>query len=198
MRVDAVALNAEQIFLDALGREPTPDELQDIRLNLWMLTRAGFAVDDPTNAPLIAPWAWMWARLPRHGQIQAAPAVPSPEVTERWQKGIETIEAIRREIPAKLDPGALAAAIAERFPPLVVQHRIDGSALTRTLRESFTLIWVWLAAFAIGLAGVLGWHYGALHERAALAPRIVQQTAPSRHRPGVIEAPARSHARHRR
>jgi len=191
-----VALNAEQIFLDALGREPTPDELQDIRLNLWMLTRAGFAVDDPSNAPLIAPWAWMWARLPRPDQPRAAPAAPSPAATEDSQAVIETIEAIPRDIPAKLDPSTLAAAIAERFPPLIVQHRIDGSALTRTLRESFTLLWVWLAAFAIGLAGALGWHYGALHERAALAPKIVQQTAPSRHRPRVIEAPAR--ARHRR
>jgi len=188
-----VALNAEQIFLDALGREPTADELQDIRLNLWMLTRAGFAVDDPSNAPLIAPWAWMWARLPRPDPPRAAPAAPSPAATEPPQAVTETIA---QEVPAKLDPGALAAAIAERFPPLIVQHRIDGSALTRTLRESFTLLWVWLAAFAIGLAGVLGWHYGALHERAALAPRIVQQTAPSRHRPRVIEAPAR--ARHRR
>ena len=191
-----MALNAEQIFLDALGREPTADELQDIRLNLWMLTRAGFAVDDPSNAPLIAPWAWMWARLPRPSQAQAAPSAPSPAVTEHSQTGVDTIEAIAQEIPAKLDPSALAAAVAERMPPLIVQHRIDSNVLTRTLRESFTLIWVWLAAFAIGLAGGLGWHYGTLHERVALAPRIVQQTAPSEHLPRVIKAPAR--ARHRR
>ena len=191
-----MALNAEQLFLDALGREPTPDELQDIRLNLWMLTRAGFAVDDPSNAPLIAPWAWMWARLPRPDQPHSAPAAPSPPVTEHSQAVIETIEALPREIPTNLDPGALAAAIAERLPPLIVQHRIDGSTLTRTLRESFTLIWVWLAAFAIGLAGVLGWHSGALHEQAALAPKIVQQTTPSRHPSRAIEPPARARHHH--
>ena len=53
------------MFRGMLGREPTEEELQDIRLNLRMLERAGFAVDDPSNAPFIAPWAWMWARLPR-------------------------------------------------------------------------------------------------------------------------------------
>jgi hypothetical protein len=190
-----MALNAEQIFLDALGREPTADELQDIRLNLWMLTRAGFAVDDPSNAPLIAPWAWMWARLPRPCQPQAAPSAPRPEVTETSQSGIQTIEAVLREIPAKLDLGALAAAITERMPPLIVRHRIDGSALTRTLRESFTLVWVWIATFAIGLSGVLGWHYGALHERSTLAPQIARQIQLSHHTSRVNQTPARP--RHR-
>ena len=69
-------MNAEQIFVDALGREPTADELRDIRLMVWMLTRAGFAVEDPSNAPFIAPWAWIWARLPQpldsHAALTAA------------------------------------------------------------------------------------------------------------------------------
>jgi hypothetical protein len=177
-----VALNAEQIFLDALGREPTAEELQDIRLNLWMLTRAGFAVDDPSNAPFIAPWAWMWARLPRPSAPQTGPSAPRPEVA-------------LREIPAKLDPGALAAAITERMPSLIVRHRIDGGALTTMLRESFTLVWVWIATFAIGLAGVPGWHYGALHERSTLAQQIARQMPPPHHPSRVNQAPARP--RHR-
>ena len=190
-----MALNAEQIFIDALAREPTADELQNIRLNLWMLTRAGFAVDDPSNAPFIAPWAWMWARLPRPSEPRTAPATPSAEVAERIQKGTEAIEAILREILAKLDPGALAAAITERMPPLIVRHRIDGGALVRMLRESFTLVWVWIATFAIGLAGVFGWHYGALQERSTLTQQIARQTQPP-HRPSrVSQTPARP--RHR-
>lgn len=186
-----MAFNAEQIFLDALGHEPSADELQDIRLNLWMLTRAGFAVDDPSNAPLIAPWAWMWARLPR----PTAPSASDPRSAERFQKSIETIEAILREIPAKLDLSALAAAVAERMPPLMVEHRIDGSTFGTALRESFTLIWIWLAAFGIGVAGVLGWHFGALHEQTTLGPGVVQRAEPPHHPPRVAEGPTRTRPR---
>lgn len=182
-----MALNAEQIFIDALGREPTADELQDIRLNLWMLTRAGFAVEDPSNAPLITPWAWMWARLPRPTETRAALAAVSHEIAERSQKGIETLEAIARDIPAKFDHGALATAIAERMPPLIVRNRIDASVFTAALRESFTLIWVSLAAFCIGLAGVLGWHFGALHAQTPLAPRVVRHAGLPHHSQQAIE-----------
>jgi hypothetical protein len=186
-----VALNAEQIFIDALGREPTADELQDIRLNLWMLTRAGFAVEDPSNAPLITPWAWMWARLPRPTETRAAFAAVSEEIAERSQKGLETLEAIARDIPAKFDHGALATAIAERMPPLIVRNRIDASFFTAALRESFTLIWVSLAAFCIGLAGVLGWHLGALHARTRLAPRVAQHAGLPHHSQQAIGRPVR-------
>jgi hypothetical protein len=182
-----VALNAEQIFIDALGREPTADELQDIRLNLWMFTRAGFAVEDPSNAPLITPWAWMWARLPRPTETRAALAAVGHEIAERSQKGIETLEAIARDIPAKFDYGALATAIAEHMPPLIVRNRIDASVFTAALRESFTLIWVSLAAFCIGLAGVLGWHFGALHAQTPLAPRVVRHAGLPHHPQQAIE-----------
>ena len=182
-----MALNAEQIFIDALGREPTADELQDIRLNLWMLTRAGFAVEDPSNAPLITPWAWMWARLPRPSDTRAALAAVSEEIAERSQRGIEALEASVRDIPAKFDYGALATAISERMPPLIVRNRIDASAFTAALRESFTLLWILLAAFCIGLAGVLGWHCGVLHARPSLAPRTVQHAGLPRHSQRAIE-----------
>lgn len=184
-----MALNAEQIFIDALGREPTADELQDIRLNLWMLTRAGFAVEDPSNAPLITPWAWMWARLPRPTETRVALAAVSQEIAERSQKGIETLEAIVREIPAKFDHDALAMSIAQRMPPFIVRNRIDASVFTTALRESFALIWISLATCCIGLAGVLGWHFGALHARTPLAPRMAQHVGLPRHPQRAIERP---------
>jgi hypothetical protein len=190
-----VALNAEQIFIDALGREPTGDELQEIRLTLWMLTRAGFAVDDPSNAPLMAPWAWMWARLPRPTETRAALAAVSQEIAERSRKGIETIEAITREIPAKIDHSALATALAERMPPLVVRNRIDASVFATALRESFALIWIWFGAFCIGLAGVLGWHFGAQHAQARLTPRMAQHAEPLRRPREMIERPTRARPR---
>lgn len=190
-----MALSAEQIFIDALGREPTTDELQDIRLNLWMLTRAGFAVDDPSNAPLIAPWAWIWARLPRPAEAHAQRAALGVEVPERSQKEAATSEGTPQEISAKIDHAALAVAIAERMPALIVRHRIDGSTFTSALRDSFTLIWVWLAAFGIGLAGVLGWQYGELHELRTVAMSTARQAEPPHHPPRVSGTPPR--ARHR-
>lgn len=190
-----MALNAEQIFIDALGREPTADELQDIRLNLWMLTRAGFAVEDPSNAPLIMPWAWMWARLPRPTEIRAALAAVSQEIAECSQKGIEALEASVRDISGKFDHGALATAITERMPALVVRNRIDASVFTTALRESFTLIWVSLAAFCISLAAALGWHFGALHAQTPLEPRVVQQVGLPHHSQRAIERLVRPRSR---
>ena len=184
-----MAVNAEQLFIDALGREPTADELQDIRLNLWMLTRAGFAVEDPSNAPLITPWAWMWARLPRPTEIRAALTAASQEIAERSQKGIEMLEAIARDFPAKFDHGALATAIAQRMQPLIVRNRIDASVFASALRESFTLIWVSLAAFCIGLAALLGWHFGAVHAQTPLAPRVAQHAGLPHHPQRAIERP---------
>lgn len=181
-----MATSAEQLFVDALGREPTRDEAQDIRLNLWMLTRAGFAVDDPSNAPLIAPWAWMWARLPRPTDARAALAAVSQEIAERCQTGLQAIQALVGELP-KLDHGALAAGIAQRMPPLVVHHRLDGAVFKAALRESLSLLWVWLATVCIGLAGFLGWHYSAVHERAVLASSFAQQTQTLRRQQQIIE-----------
>lgn len=183
-----MALNAEQMFLDALGREPSPEEIQDIRLNLWMLTHAGFAVDDPSNAPLIAPWAWMWARLPRQNPSITS-ADLAPEIVDYAPTGLDPTPVVDR--PAAIEVSALADAVALRLPPLVVQHRIDGSVFLTALRESFTLLWVGVAAFAIGLALVLGWHFGARHVQATLAPTPKQSVIAPRHSPPT-KIPARA------
>jgi hypothetical protein len=191
-----VAMNGEQMFIDALGREPTADEQQDIRLNLWMLTRAGFAVEDPSNAPLIAPWAWIWARLPRPADARAALIAASQEITERNQKGIETIEAVAKELPAKIDHRAIAMGVAQAMPPFVVQNRIDGSVFTTALRDSLSLIWIWLAAVCVGMAGFIGWHCSALHERTALASMMAQQADQLRRQQQVIDRLTATPSRH--
>ena len=170
-------MNAEQIFVDALGREPTPDEVRDIQLMVWMLTRAGFAVEDASNAPFIVPWAWIWARLPRPADSQAALTAAGHTIAAHAQQGIEKIEAIARELPAKIDHRAIAAGIAQSMPPFVVHNRIDAAVFKTVLRESLSLIWVSLGAACIGLAGYAGWYYSALHERAEQAPLMAQQAA---------------------
>jgi hypothetical protein len=100
------------MFIDCLGREPTADELKDIRLNVWMLERAGFAVEDPSNAPHIAPWAWIWARLPRREDAQAALAAAGREIAEHNQISAEALEALALEWLSKIDTEGVGAAIA--------------------------------------------------------------------------------------
>ena len=170
-------MHAEQIFVDALGHEPTADELRDIQLMVWMLTRAGFAVEDPSNAPFIVPWAWIWARLPRPADSHAALTAAGQTIAAHSQQGIERLEAVARELPAKIDHRAIAAGIAQSMPPFVVHNRIDAAVFKMALRESLSLIWVSLAAAFIALAGYGGWHYSALHERADQAPLMAQQAA---------------------
>ena len=50
--------NSEQIFIDAVGALPTEDQWKDIRSLLGILSKAGFEVDDPSNAPHVTLFAW--------------------------------------------------------------------------------------------------------------------------------------------
>ncbi|OYV42150.1 MAG: hypothetical protein B7X10_06865 [Burkholderiales bacterium 21-58-4] len=55
--------NAEQIFMDVLGgRSPSPSEQLQIDALLAILTRAGFVVNEPSNAAHVTLLAWGWAR----------------------------------------------------------------------------------------------------------------------------------------
>lgn len=188
-------MHAEQIFVDALGREPTADELRDIQLMVWMLTRAGFAVEDPSNTPFIVPWAWIWARLPRPADSHAALTAAGRTIAAHSQQGIERLEAVVRDLPAKIDHRAIAAGIAQSMPPFVVHYRIDAAVFKTALRESLSLIWVALAAACIGLAGYAGWHYSGLHERADQAPLMAQQAAELRRLQQLLDRLTTPHRR---
>jgi hypothetical protein len=166
-------MKAEQIFLDALGREPTAEELKEIRLNVWMLAHAGFAVEDASNAPFIAPWAWMWARDVRTGHGNSSPAAQSSAAIQAIEPRIVAVESAHEALLAKFDPGALAARIAKAMPPLALEHRIDLGFQT-ALRESCSLLWVWIAAVLVGFSGYVGWTLGARHELGALNATIAQ------------------------
>lgn len=162
------------MFLDALGRAATPDELKDIQLNVWMLEHAGFAVEDTSNAPFIAPWAWMWARDLRERNSRTESETRA--IVERTEQRIIAVESTLREFLAKLDPGAFALSIAKAMPPLVLEHQIDSGFLASTLRDSLSLLWVWLAALCIGCSGYLGWTLGAQYERGRLEARVAEES----------------------
>ena len=135
-------MNAEQIFVDALAREPIADELRDIRLMGWMLTPAGFAVEDPSNAPFIAPWGWIWARLSQPADGLVAFTAAGQSITAQNQPRIEKIEATAKDLPAKINHRAIAAGIAQSMPPFVVHNRIDAGVFKTAMRDSLSLIWV--------------------------------------------------------
>lgn len=63
--------NSQQIFIDVLGRLPTEDEQKEIRSLLGILQRAGFQVDDPSNAAHVTLFAWGWARSTSRSDVLA-------------------------------------------------------------------------------------------------------------------------------
>lgn len=178
-------LNCEQMFLDALGREPTADELRDIKVNLWMLSRAGLDIEAPESAALVAPWAWIWARLPRPRQAPGSAAVPT-DAAGSQAEAHESSHAVPTcnlrapaPAPATIDHEVLASALAAHMPPLIVEHRIGGRTIASALRDSFTMLWIALGAFAVGVTGAAGWHYGAQHQRSTCALSGARLAEPS-------------------
>lgn len=156
------------MFLDALGRAATADELKDIQDNARMLEHAGFAVEDASNAPFIAPWAWMWAREVREKNSRT-------EVQQR----IMAAESTLGDFIAKLEPRTFALSIAKAMPPIVLSHQIDSGFLKAALRDSLSFLWIWLATFCIAGSGYLGWRLGARHdaELEAMVSEKSQQLA---------------------
>jgi hypothetical protein len=75
------------------------------------------------------------------------------------------------------------------MPSLILRNRIDAGVFTTALRDSFALVRLWLAAFCIGLAGVLGWHYGAQHTPVPLAPMVTQHAELPHHPQQAIGGP---------
>ena len=156
-------------------REPSAEEFKDIRLNVWMLAHAGFAVEDASNAPFIAPWAWMWARGLKPNEGQTRVAAETGAVVQGINERITGVESTLKEFLAKIDPAVLATGVANAMPPLMLEHRVGPGFLQTALRDSFSLLWVWIATVCIGTSGFVGWTFGARHERSRLETVLAQE-----------------------
>ncbi|WP_079415625.1 hypothetical protein [Thiomonas intermedia] len=163
--------NSEQIFIDAMGGLPTEDQWKDIRSLLGILSKAGFEVDDPSNAPHVTLFAWGWARSTGRADVLAAVRAAVLESAGGQAP---------RAQPADLGP-VLDALTALRTAPV----RIDLSVLREALRESITTISLLTGGLLLAFAFWAGMLWGQHEMRPLLAAK--QQT--------IDQLSARWHAR---
>ncbi|CUA96405.1 hypothetical protein [Thiomonas bhubaneswarensis] len=163
--------NSEQIFIDAIGALPTEDQWKDIRSLLGILSKAGFEVDDPSNAPHVTLFAWGWARSTGRADVLAA--VKAAVLESAGSQAPSTL-------PADFGP-VLEALTALRAAPV----RIDLGVLRDALRESISTIWLLAGGLLLAFAFWAGMLCGQREMLPLLAAK--QQT--------IDQLSARWHAR---
>ncbi len=169
--------NSEQIFIDVLGRSPTEPEWKEIHALLGTATRAGFAIDDESNAMHVALLAWGWARgigradvlaLLRGSMLDVDTALEDvrkdiSEAINSLQDSLNTIVERTSTPPAtasapQINAEELAAALGPflHAPAHVTQHYDVGDSVKDALHKAFK--WTWVAgAIAIGLLVSMFW-----------------------------------------
>ncbi len=169
--------NSEQIFIDVLGRSPTEAEWKEIHALLGTATRAGFAIDDESNAMHVALLAWGWARgigradvlaLLRGSLLDVDTALGEvrkdlSEAVKSLQESVNTLAERTSTQPTtaaapQINPEELAAALGSflHAPAQVTQHYDVGDSVKDALHKTFK--WTWVAgAIAIGLFVSVFW-----------------------------------------
>ena len=169
--------NSEQIFIDVLGRSPTEAEWTEIHALLGTATRAGFAIDDESNAMHVALLAWGWARgigradvlaLLRGSLLDVDTALGEvrkdlSEAVKSLQESVNTLAERTSTQPTtaaapQINPEELAAALGPflHAPSQVTQHYDVGDSVKDALHKTFK--WTWVAgAIAIGLFVSVFW-----------------------------------------
>ncbi len=175
--------NSEQIFMDVLGgRSPSPAEQKQIDQLLNILTRAGFVVDDPSNAAHVTLLAWGWARETGRGDVLTAlhnnnQAIDTRIATihqaiEKQQGLVDMVRELRnRPQPAlSLDTSSIASAIIESMPPPTAKIGIDTSILKDAIVDSISKLWLIIA----GVGLVVCFWIGMEWEQHRIQPMIGQ------------------------
>lgn len=169
--------NSEQIFIDVLGRSPTEPEWKEIHALLGTATRAGFAIDDESNAMHVALLAWGWARGIGRADVLAllrGRLLDVETTLEDVRKDMgEAIKSLQDSLNAivertstqpatasapQINSEELAAALGPflRAPAQVTQHYDVGDSIKDALHKAFK--WTWVAgAIAIGLFVSVFW-----------------------------------------
>ena len=137
--------NSEQVFMDVLGYIPSEAEWKEIKSLLGTLQRAGFAVDDPSNAPHVTLFAWGWARsTPRSDVLAAVRAavmesgkaeVPPVDLAPVLQELRALRDAAARPVSVKVDDAAVKNAVAQalREPISLTSMAILGVVIAGSL-----------------------------------------------------------------
>ena len=169
--------NSEQIFIDVLGRSPTEPEWKEIHALLGTATRAGFAIDDESNAMHVALLAWGWARGIGRADVLAllrGRLLDVDTTLEDVRKDMgEAIKSLQDSLnpivertsthPAtasapQINPEELAATLGPFLyaPAQVTLHYDVGDSVKDALHKTFK--WTWVAgAIAIGLFVSVFW-----------------------------------------
>lgn len=173
--------NSEQIFMDVLGgRSPSPGEQKQIDALLAILQRAGFMIDDPSNAAHITLLAWGWARetgrgevitaLHNHQQNTEAKFDAIRDAVDQTQSLVEQIRSLNNRPPPEINVEHLASALQQRMPAQASTVRLDLSILRDAFRESINKAWL----VAIGLGLVIAFWTGTEWQQHVLSPQIIQ------------------------
>ena len=189
--------NSEQIFIDVLGRSPTEPEWKEIHALLGTATRAGFAIDDESNAMHVALLAWGWARGIGRADVLAL-------LRGRLQDVDTALEDVRKDMgeaikslqdalnalmertsmqPAnasalQINPEELAAALGPflHAPAQVTQHYDIGDSVKDALHKAFK--WTWVAgAIAVGLFVSVFWTRMYIQDTRQIADLVAANAA---------------------
>ncbi|WP_031595354.1 hypothetical protein [Ferrovum myxofaciens] len=175
--------NTEQIFMDVLGgRSPSPSEQKQIDALLAILMRAGFVVDEPSNAAHVTMLAWGWARETGRNDVLAALHGNRQDMDTKItaiHQGIErqlgVIDMVRelkdRPQPSpSVDTDRIAAALIKAMPPPTASIKVDTSLLKDAVMESVSKLWLLIA----GVGLVVFFWAGMEWAQHQLAPVIEQ------------------------
>jgi len=168
--------NSEQVFMDVLGRLPAEHEWKEIRSLLGTLQRAGFAVDDPTNAPHVTLFAWGWARsTPRADVLAAVKAA----VLESGRA-----DAVQVDLSPVLQGLRGLQDAAARPVAVKVDDAMVKDAVTHALREPISLTSMAVLGVVIAASLSVGswWEQRELEPTVQAQRQMIQQlTAASAH-----------------
>ena len=154
--------NAEQIFMDVLGgRSPSPSEQLQIDALLAILTRAGFVVNEPSNAAHVTLLAWGWARETGRNDVLTALHNNNLVLDARFDAIHQEFKKLQglhdlvgklndRPLPV-LDTQAVATALLQAMPAPTVADKIDTSILKGALTESVSKLWLIVAGAGLAL-----------------------------------------------
>ncbi len=162
--------NVEQIFIDVLGgRSPSPKEQVEIDNLLAIVKRAGFIVNDPSNAAHITMLAWSWARETGRSDVlttlhnsrkdnnDSLSALRQDMV--QWQSIVVRELSNRPQPTAYIDMDAMVTAIRQSLPQSITTVKIDMTVLKEAIKESVSLLWLMLAGIGLAVSfwGGIAW-----------------------------------------
>jgi hypothetical protein len=159
--------NVEQIFMDILGgRLPSPAEQREIDSLLGIVQRAGFVINDPSNAAHITMLAWSWARETGRSDVLAALHNNRQDIDAKItaihqgiQQQREIIDMVREmkdcqpPSTAPFDTESVAAELAKSLRQSI---KPDSTILKTAILESISKLWLIIIGISLVLSFWLG------------------------------------------